>query len=85
MRDWFNQANLPHLSSHSMRKSTTASLAQAGASPHEIMSITDHQTLEEVERYTREAKEKEAGRQRDDENRSEQKTVPLVSHRQRTV
>ena len=26
------------------------------ATPHEVMSITGHQTLEEVERYTRTAK-----------------------------
>jgi len=31
-------------------------LAELGASPHEIMAITGHQTLEEVDRYTRTAK-----------------------------
>lgn len=27
-------------------------LAEAGATPHEIMSVTGHKTLAEVERYT---------------------------------
>ncbi|KRR08306.1 hypothetical protein [Bradyrhizobium valentinum] len=30
-------------------------LAESGATPHEIMAITGHQTLEEVERYTKAA------------------------------
>ena len=30
-------------------------LAEAGASPHEIMSVTGHRSLSEVQRYTREA------------------------------
>lgn len=58
MRDWFYQANLPHLSAHSLRKGTAAELAEEGASPHEIMSVTGHTTLEQVEAYTREAQKK---------------------------
>jgi integrase len=54
----FNQANLPHLSAHSLRKGTAAELATEGASPHEIMSVTGHTTLAEAERYTREAEKK---------------------------
>jgi integrase/recombinase XerD len=51
-KDWRSQADLPHCSAHGVRKSTSTALAEAGATPHEIMAITGHQTLEEVERYT---------------------------------
>jgi site-specific recombinase XerD len=55
-RDWCNQANLPHCSAHGLRKATAARLAERGATAHEIMAITGHQSLEEVERYTRAAR-----------------------------
>lgn len=58
-RDWCNQAGLPHCSAHGLRKATAARLAERGASPHEIMAITGHRSLEEVERYTRAAKKTE--------------------------
>jgi integrase/recombinase XerD len=54
-RDWCNQANLPHCSAHGLGKATAARLAERGATAHEIMAITGHQSLEEVERYTRAA------------------------------
>jgi integrase/recombinase XerD len=52
-RDWCNNAKLPHCSAHGLRKATAARLAERGATAHEIMAITGHQSLEEVERYTR--------------------------------
>jgi integrase/recombinase XerD len=52
-KDWCRQADLPHCSAHGVRKATSTALAEAGATPHEIMAITGHQTLEEVERYTK--------------------------------
>lgn len=55
-RTWCDQAGLPHCSAHGLRKATAAKLAEAGASAHEIMAITGHQTLEEVERYTKAAR-----------------------------
>lgn len=55
-REWCDRAGLPHCSAHGLRKATAALLAEAGATPHEIMAITGHQTLEEVERYTRAAR-----------------------------
>ena len=58
-RDWCNQAGLPHCSAHGLRKSTAARLAERGASPHEIMAVTGHRSLEEVERYTRAARKTE--------------------------
>jgi integrase/recombinase XerD len=54
-KDWCRQADLPHCSAHGVRKATATALAEAGATPHQIMSITGHQTLEEVERYTKAA------------------------------
>lgn len=58
IKDWFYQANLPHCSAHSLRKGTATELAEGGASPHEIMSVTGHTTLEQVEVYTRAAQKK---------------------------
>jgi integrase/recombinase XerD len=52
-KDWCRQADLPHCSAHGLRKATATELAAKGATPHEIMAITGHVTLEEVERYTR--------------------------------
>jgi integrase/recombinase XerD len=54
-KDWCRQANLPHCSAHGLRSATAIRLAERGATPHEIMAITGHQTLEEVEHYTRAA------------------------------
>jgi len=58
--NWFrkicDRAGLPRrCSSHGLRKASAVALAQAGCSSHEIMSITGHKSLSEVERYTREA------------------------------
>lgn len=55
-REWCNEAGLPHCSAHGLRKATAARLAERGASAHEIMAITGHQSLEEVENYTRAAR-----------------------------
>jgi integrase/recombinase XerD len=54
-KDWCRQADLPHCSAHGVRKATSTALADAGATPHQIMAITGHQSLEEVERYTKAA------------------------------
>jgi integrase len=47
-----NAAGLPHCSAHGLRKATATRLAEAGASSQEIMAITGHRSLNEVERYT---------------------------------
>ncbi|CCE08065.1 Phage integrase family protein [Bradyrhizobium sp. STM 3843] len=57
-KDWCRQADLPHCSAHGIRKATLTALAEAGATPHEIMAIGGHQSLEEVERYTKAANRK---------------------------
>jgi integrase len=54
-KDWCRQANLPHCSAHGLRKALATRLAERGATPHEIMAITGHTSLEEVELYTRAA------------------------------
>lgn len=47
-------AGLPtHCLPHGLRKSAARRLVEAGATPHEVMSVTGHTTLAEVERYTR--------------------------------
>lgn len=49
------RAELPHCSAHGLRKAAARRLAEAGCTVHQIMSITGHQSIKEVERYTREA------------------------------
>ncbi|MGR3782723.1 MAG: site-specific integrase [Albimonas sp.] len=55
MREWCDSAELPDCTSHGLRKACARRLAEAGATPHQIQAVTGHQTLSEVERYTREA------------------------------
>lgn len=45
----------PGAAAHGLRKAAARRLAEAGCSAHQIMSITGHRTLKEVERYTRAA------------------------------
>lgn len=52
MREWCDKAGLPECSAHGLRKACARRLAEAGASAHEIMAVTGHKTLAEVERYT---------------------------------
>lgn len=61
--NWFadcaKKAGLPeHSSPHGLRKSAARRLAEAGCSAHEIMAITGHQSLREVERYTSTVRQK---------------------------
>lgn len=65
--NWFTwacgKAGLPKgLSPHGLRKATARRLAEAGCSPHEIASITGHASLQEVERYTKEASQNRLAR-----------------------
>jgi integrase len=58
--NWFTdkarKAGVPEgRSPHGLRKACCRRLAEAGCSPHEIMSISGHITLREVERYTKAA------------------------------
>ena len=51
-RDKVQAAGLEKLSAHGLRKAISRRLAEAGCTPHEIMSITGHKNLKEVELYT---------------------------------
>lgn len=46
-------AGIKGCSAHGLRKSAARRLAEAGCTVHEIMAITGHKSLKEVERYTR--------------------------------
>lgn len=54
-RDWCREAGLPHCSPHGLRKAGATIAADAGASAHELMAIFGWQSLQEAERYTRQA------------------------------
>lgn len=54
IKDAAVKAGLPHCSAHGLRKAASRRLAEAGCTTHEIAAITGHQSLKEVERYTRE-------------------------------
>jgi hypothetical protein len=38
-----------------LRKAAARRLAEAGATPHQVAAVTGHKSLDEIERYTREA------------------------------
>lgn len=52
MREWCDKAGLGVCSAHGLRKTISRRLAEAGATPHEIMSVTGHKSFAEVQRYT---------------------------------
>jgi integrase len=56
MRQWCDEAGLPQCSAHGLRKAAATRLAEHGATEHEIMAVTGHQTTKEVERYTKAAR-----------------------------
>jgi integrase len=58
-RDVTDQAGLRGLTAHGLRKAIARRLAEAGCTPHEIMSITGHQNLKEVVLYTAAANRKQ--------------------------
>lgn len=59
--NWFRdrciEAGVPGRA-HGLRKACATRLADNGATAHEIMAITGHKTMKEVERYTRAANQK---------------------------
>jgi integrase len=55
MRDWCNQATLPHCSAHGLRKAGATIAANNGATSRQLMAIFGWDTLKEAERYTRNA------------------------------
>ncbi len=57
-RDRCDAAGLPHCSAHGLRKAAATSLAEAGATPHQLMAWFGWKTLAQAERYTRAANQK---------------------------
>lgn len=57
-RKWCDEAALPQCSAHGLRKAAAARLANLGCSARQIMAITGHQTIKEVERYTKSAEQR---------------------------
>lgn len=71
---------LSQCSAHGLRKAATARLAENGCTELEIMSITGHQTLREVARYTRSARRSvmaEAAMNKLAPERHANKSIPL--------
>ncbi|MVA47758.1 tyrosine-type recombinase/integrase [Agrobacterium vitis] len=63
-RDMTKEAGLPDkLSPHGLRKAACRRLAEAGCTPHQIMAISGHQSLDEVTRYTVAASRRELATQ----------------------
>ena len=55
-RKWCDDAGLPQACTfHGLRKAALTRLADAGCTVHEIMAISGHKSLSEVERYTKAA------------------------------
>lgn len=52
MRKWCEAAKLAACTSHGLRKACARRLAEAGATTHEIASVTGHKTLALVQLYT---------------------------------
>ena len=58
MREWCDAAGLPACTSHGLRKLCLTRLAEAGCSPFEIMAVSGHKNLKEVQTYTEAANRK---------------------------
>lgn len=58
MRQWCNEAGLPHCTAHGLRKAGAVIAAENGATPHQLMAIFGWRTLKEAERYTKAAQQK---------------------------
>ena len=58
MRQWCNEADLPHCTAHGLRKAGAVIAAHNGATPHQLMAIFGWRTLKEAERYTKAAEQK---------------------------
>jgi integrase len=52
MRAWCDEAGLPEVSAHGLRKAVCRRMAEAGATVHQIAAITGHRDLKEIQIYT---------------------------------
>lgn len=58
MRDWCDQAQLPHCTAHGLRKAGATMAAEEGATPHELKAMFGWMTLKQAETYTKMAEQK---------------------------
>lgn len=63
MRAWCDEAGVPGVSSHGLRKACCRRLVEARCTPHMIAGITGHLTLREIEHYTAEFNRELAARE----------------------
>ena len=79
--NWFrercNEAELPHCSAHGLRKAASRQLAETGATGHQIMAVTGHRTLKEVDRYTKAVHQPLLAEQALSKRRAARQKVPL--------
>lgn len=59
MRQWCNEAGLPHCTTHGLRKAVSRRLAEAGIGNQGIKSITMHSDDREVATYTMQASQRD--------------------------
>ena len=57
-KKWCAAAGLPDNTSHGVRKISIAYMAEQGCTSQQIMSVSGHSSLQEVERYTKSADQK---------------------------
>ncbi len=57
-RKWCDEAELPHVSAHGLRKAGAAVAAENGATERQLMAIFGWSTMKEAARYTRAARQK---------------------------
>jgi integrase len=62
MRDWCNQANLPHCAAHGVRKAGATIAAENGATAKQLMAIFGWDSMKQAELYTRAADQKRLAR-----------------------
>src|SRR5262249_53388973 len=62
-REWCNQAGLPHLSAHGLRKAGATIAANNGATAHQLMAIYGWSTLAMAEHYTKSANQERLAEQ----------------------
>lgn len=62
MREWCNDAGLPEIASHGLRKLCLIRLANAGCTVFEIAAISGHKELAEIQLYVDAYNRKQAGR-----------------------
>lgn len=62
MRDWCNEAGLPHCAAHGLRKAGATFASDNGATTHQLMALYGWDSIKEAERYTRKANRRRLAR-----------------------